>query len=146
MAVIEKSIVIHAPIEKVFELLDDPHRIPEYSPSVSRVEDVHQSDGRHGDSVRIHYSLMGIDLPTTLTVREHTRPGKIVVGLHGAVHGTVTTTLEPQGDATQVKMHVDYEIRGGRVGKAIDHLLLERMTEKNAERWLENVKLITEHG
>ena len=146
MAVIEKSIVIHAPVEKVFELLDDHHRIPEYSPSVSRVEDVRQSDGRHGDSVRVHYSLMGIDLPTTLTVREHTRPGKIAVELHGAVHGTITTTLEPQGDATQVKMHVDYEIRGGRVGKAIDVLLLERMTEKNAERWLENVKLITEHG
>jgi len=40
VAVIEKSIVIHAPVKKVFELLDDPHRIPEYSPSVSRVEDV----------------------------------------------------------------------------------------------------------
>jgi hypothetical protein len=33
---------------------------------------------------------------------------------------------------------------GGVLGKAIDALLMERMNEKNAERMLENIKMIVE--
>ena len=45
MPVVENSIVINAPVEKVFGVLDDAQRFPEYFAGVVRVSDVNNSEG-----------------------------------------------------------------------------------------------------
>jgi hypothetical protein len=39
---------------------------------------------------------------------------------------------------------MEYEMAGGILGKAMNAMLVERMNEKNAERLLENLKLVSE--
>ena len=41
-------------------------------------------------------------------------------------------------------MTIDYRMRGGILGKAIDALLVERMNDRNAARMMENLKMISE--
>lgn len=143
MAVVQKTIPINAPVETVFEVLNDPNRIPEVAPGVSRVDQV-RHEGRVGDSFRTVYSVMGLGFPMKFTTVEYTSPTRIIQRMEGGMTGTFTWILEPRDGATQATVRIDYEMMGGVLGKAVNALLLERMNEKNAERMLENLKMISE--
>ena len=108
MPVVEASIVINAPVERVFDLMDDPQRVVEYVPGIVRVSDFDRTPQRVGDSARVTYSVLGLRFPTRVT------------------------------------WHIDYTMKGGILGKAVNALLVQRLNEKNVERSLENLKLICE--
>ncbi len=146
MAVVQKSAVINAPAEQVFAIVEDPRRAPELSPGVTRVDDIRQSPGRIGDSYRTIYSVVGREMPMTFTVLEYDRPRKIVTKMDGQMTGTFTMLLTPRGDATEVNARIDYEMKGGLFGKALNALGVERMNEKNTEQLLENLKAMCEAG
>ena len=144
MSVIQRSIIIDAPMEQVFEVLEDPNHVPQYAPGVSRVDDVQRSEERVGDSYRTVCSVMGLDFPTKFTTLEYERPRKFIAQMDGAMTGDFTWTLAPQDGSTQMNLRIDYEMKGGILGKAMDTLLVERMNQKNAERMLENLKMLSE--
>ena len=144
MAKMTKAIVITAPAEKIFGTLDDPKAIPLYVPAVVTISDVRQTEKRIGDTFRATYGLMGMHFDLRLTNTEH-EPGKrIARRFDGPMKGAMAYTLEPHANSTKVKFDVDYEMSGGVLGKAVDKLLVERMNEKNAERMLENLKMMME--
>jgi carbon monoxide dehydrogenase subunit G len=58
--------------------------------------------------------------------------------------GTWLWQLEPRGTSTHLTTQMEYEMAGGILGKAMNAMLVERMNEKNAERLLENLKLLSE--
>ncbi len=144
MTVIEKSIVIRAPIEQVFETLNDPQRVQQFAPDVSRVDAVQETANHIGASFRAVYSVMGIDIPTTFTVIDYAKPHKLVARMEGGQTGTFSWQLEPRGDATHVTVRIDYQLKGGLLGRAVDALLVERMNEKNTGHMLENLKTLSE--
>ena len=141
MAVIEKRTVINAPVETVFNYVDEPMNIPEVSPGVDRVEVERMTDERVGDSFRLIYSAMGIDFPVTLVTTAHERSRTLASRMEGAMSGEFRWDFrEIEPGRTDVGVHIEYEVKGGAIGRAVDSLVLERMNEKNAERMLENVK------
>ncbi len=144
MAVVSKMVTINAPPEKVFSILDDPNAIPQYAPGVTRVADIKQSEKRLGDSARVTYSVMGIRFPMKMTVVDYTKPSKLSLGMEGGMKGTMTWMLGAKGKGTETNIRIDYQMKGGILGKAINTLLMERMNEKNAERMLENLKMLCE--
>jgi carbon monoxide dehydrogenase subunit G len=144
MTVIDQSISIDAPPERVFEWIDNPERLPEYVPGVRRVDNVQRSDRRVGDSFQLHYSVLGLEAPTKFTTVEYTKPERIVEQMDGAFIGTFATTLRPEGRGTRVNVRIQYTMKGGLVGKAVNTLLVERLNEKNAEHFLENLKIVSE--
>ncbi len=144
MAKMTKAIDVAAPAEKIFGTLDDPRAMPLYVPAVTNVSDVKRSENRVGDTFRATYGLMGMHFDLKFTNTEHDPARKIVSRFEGAMKGAMAYTLEPRGNSTRVKFDVDYEMSGGVLGKAVDKLLVERMNEKNAERMLENLKMLME--
>ena len=58
--------------------------------------------------------------------------------------GTVTWVTAGKGNATEASVRIDYQMKGGIIGTAMNALLVERMNEKNAERMLENLKMLAE--
>ena len=144
MATIHKTIDINVPAEKVFELLIDPKRFPEYAPGVASVEDIRQSEQHIGDSFRVTYSVLGLHFPMTFTATEYEQPTRLSTRFEGSMKGTWTWLLEPRGNSTHITAALEYEMTGGILGKAINTVLVERMNEKNAERLLENLKLVSE--
>ena len=144
MATINTSIVIDAPAERVFAILADPKRLPEYAPGVSGVEDIRHTERYIGDSYRATYSALGLHFPMTFTVTEHEPPTKRTTSFEGGMKGAWTWSLSPRGESTHLTTTMEYEMAGGILGKAMNAVLVERMNEKNAERLLENLKLVSE--
>ncbi len=144
MATIHKSIDIDAPAERVFEMLTNPKRLPEYAPGLISVEDIRQTEQHIGDSFRATYSVLGLHFPMTFTATEYEQPTKLTMRFEGGMKGTWTWLLEPRGKSTHLTTAMEYEMAGGILGKAMNAVLVERMNEKNAERLLENLKLISE--
>ena len=144
MATIHKAIDIDAPAERVFEMLTDPKRILEYAPGVISVEDIRQTEQHLGDSFRATYSVLGVHFPMTFTATEYEQPTRLTTRFEGGMKGTWSWLLEPRGTSTHLTTSMEYEMAGGMLGKAMNAVLVERMNEKNAERLLENLKLVSE--
>ena len=63
----------------------------------------------------------------------------------GLVRNTIVTyTLKPSEAGTEMTYAVDYEMPWGVLGKFLDKLFAQRMTEKAVGRELENLKSILE--
>jgi carbon monoxide dehydrogenase subunit G len=144
MATINKSIDIDAPAERVFEVLTDPKRLPEYAPGLVSVEDIRQTEQHIGDSFRVTYSVLGLHFPMSFTATEYEQPTKLTTRFEGGMKGTWTWRLSPRGTSTHLTTTMEYEMAGGALGKAMNAMLVERMNEKNAEQLLENLKLVSE--
>ncbi len=136
--------MINASAEKVFKVLDDPNQMPTIVPAVTRVSDVTMSKDRVGDTFRVTYGLLGMHFDLKFTDITNEPPRKIVRQFEGGMSGRMNYTVEPEGDMTKVTFDVEYQMSGGVLGKAMNYLLIERMNEKNAERMLENLKLLME--
>ena len=139
MAEIHKSTTLAVPIEKVFEIVDDPANFPKYVPNVNDVADVRRSDGRIGDSFRLIYKVLGVTFDEKFTVTDYERPNRIKSTFSGGMTGTFAWTFEPQGDGTKINVDVDYKLAGGPLGKAVDSLMLQRVNEKTIEDTLKNL-------
>jgi uncharacterized membrane protein len=140
MSEIHKTVTFDAPVQKVFELVDNPENIPNYIPSVERVVDVKRTDGRIGDTFRVIYKVLGISFDEKFTVTGYEVNRKLVSNFDGGMKGTFTWTFEAQGTQTECSMDIQYQVGGGILGKAADALLLERTNEKNMDESLENIR------
>ena len=129
MPTIDRRIDVDVPIERVVAVLDDPPRLAEYGPNVERA-DVVRCEGRPGDAFRVVYSVLGVCFPLTFAVTDHARPTAIAAQVEGGMTGSWA--------------RIEYALPGGLLGRAADAVLVERLNEKNAERLLENLKLVAE--
>jgi carbon monoxide dehydrogenase subunit G len=143
---IHKRATIDAPIEKVFDFVDDPERIPSYAPNVDRVEDIVRTEKRVGDSVKVIYKVLGVTFEEKFKVMTHQRPNRIEDKVEGGMTGIFTWTFEPQGKQTLASVDVDYTLAGGPVGKAVDALALQRTNEKTMEQMLQNIEKALTRG
>jgi len=55
--------------------------------------------------------------------------------------GTLTWTLEAEGNQTYASLDAAYQLVGGIFGRALDGLLVERAVQNVVDRMLENMKL-----
>lgn len=144
MATIQKSIDIDAPAERVFAILADPKRIPEYTPGIISIEDIQQTEQHIDDSFRVTYSVFGLRFPMTFTVTISEQPTRWAMRFDGGMKGTWTWSLEAREKSTHLTTAIAYEMAGGILGKTIDAMLVERMNEKNVERQQEQLKRVSE--
>ncbi len=139
MAEIHKSTTVAEPIEKIFEIVDDPTNFSKYVPNVDDVVDVRRSESRVGDTFRVIYKVLGVTFDEKFTVTDYERPNRIKSTFSGGMTGTFAWTFEPQGEGTKINVDVDYQLAGGPLGKAVDRLMLERVNEKAIEDTLKNL-------
>jgi uncharacterized membrane protein len=146
MAHIQKRATIDAPIEKVFDFVDDPDRIPTYAPNVERVVDVVRTEKRVGDSFQVIYKVLGVTFDEKFKVTAYERPNRVDNSVEGGMTGTFNWNFEPQGKQTEVSVDVQYSLAGGPIGKAIDAVMLERTNEKTMEQMLQNIQKALTRG
>src|SRR5947208_14778159 len=95
---ITKSVEVGAPVEKVFEMLDNPENFPVFVPNVTKVSNIRRSEKRLGDSFDVVYSMMGMEFPETFTYSEYAKPNRLAARYEGRMTGSMGITLEPKGD------------------------------------------------
>ena len=148
MASIRREIEISAPPERVWEVLIDPERLPQYN--VTIVE-VHDPTGPL-DEVCASYDAVAkvyrrrIEGRWEVTdVTPLRRIVQIGAGAAGA-KATVNGTIEPSGDGTRAAVEVDYQLPAGFLGEVANKLFVERSVERDVRNTLENLKALVESG
>jgi carbon monoxide dehydrogenase subunit G len=141
-------VTIETPVEKVLEFVDDPANLAKCAPMVERVVELGRSERRVGNSFRASCRVLGMPFTEEFRVtgfeppRRHTphRRFQIWQTLHGRVRGTITWTLEAEGNQTYASLDAAYELMGGVFGRALDALLVERAVKRDVDQMLENMK------
>ena len=138
MATIEKSITINAPVEKVFQYIDDPMNDPDWMIGMVEVHDVEGEPGV-GRQFRWTFKMVGIPLKGESTTIEHVPNQRTVTESKGQVSSIWVADVKPHGSGTELTMKVDYTIPIPVLGKLAEQLILKR-NERNQEISMQNIK------
>jgi uncharacterized membrane protein len=142
MASLTKSIVVHAPVEKVFEFLADPMHLPEFWPSLIEVKDVRVlPDGRRANGWI--YKMAGIRLEGTSEEVEHIANERIVSKTKGGVDSTQTWMVQPEGDDTKVTFTVDYTVPVPVLGKLAEAAIV-KLNDHEGDVTMANLRTLLE--
>lgn len=115
---IEKSTMIDAPVEKVFEYVNDPSHAPEYMTGVHEISDVRPLPNG-GYSYKVAYRIAGLHTDVMGEDIEVVPNERIVSHAHSAVDDVkFTLTFERVEDGkTRFTCVEEHTIQGGFLGK-----------------------------
>jgi uncharacterized protein YndB with AHSA1/START domain len=138
MAKIQKTITINAPVEQVFEYVEEPSNVPEYWPSLVEVKDVEPLPSG-GAKYRWVYKMAGVRFEGSSETTEYVANQRTVTENKGGVSGTVTWTYHPEDGGTKVIFEADYAVNVPVLRKLAESFL-SKLNEHEAEALLANVK------
>lgn len=138
MAKVEKTITINAPVEKVFDYIDQPTNLPEIWPSLMEIKDVQTlPNGGHTD--RWVYKMAGMRFEGTTEGIEHVTNQRIVSKTKGGVKSTQTWVFQPEAGGTKVTFEVEYNIPIPVLGKLAEAIIV-KMNDREGDSILANLK------
>lgn len=137
MAKVERTIIINAPVEKVFAYIEDPMLMPEWLPGMIEAKDV------TGQGVETHfrwlYKMSGLRFEGETTVSEHIPNERIVTQSKGGIVSTWTWTFQPHDGGTEMNLVLEYTVPVPVLGKLAETLVL-RQNEREADQAMANIK------
>ena len=140
MTIISKSVTINAPINQVQALMDNPDVTPDWYEGMESLNPSQGYPTEVGSTAVIEIKAGGMTMESNLEVTE-SEPEKLrVFKMDGMIVGINRWELRPDGDQTHINLTIDYEMKGGGIGKIMDKLFVERINDKNAEASLANLK------
>ncbi len=139
MAHIQKSILVQAPIEKVFDYLNDPNKLTEYWPGMLEVKDV-EGLPNGGTRFKFAYKFAGVRLEGKSEDTEIIPLKRMVSVTHGGIDSKVTWELEQVTGGTQVKVENEYKIPMPLIGNLAEGVI-NKMAENDSDVILANLKV-----
>lgn len=137
MAMINRTIDVRAPVEKVFAYVADPMATLEWMVSMMEVSDVRGS----GIGTRFHwkYKMAGIPFQGEAVRTDEVPNERFVVENEAGIPSTFMWSFTQHDEGTKVDLEVDYTIPVPVLGKLAEKLVLRR-NEREADLWMENIK------
>jgi len=142
MAKVEQSVVIHAPVEKIFGFAADPAHLPEFWPSMIEVKDV-QPLPNGGHRFRWVYQMAGMRFEGTSEDVEYVPNQRIVQKSRGGIESTVTWTFLSETGGTRVTFLAEYSVPVPLLGRLAE-VAIVKVNEHETEALLANLKARTE--
>ncbi len=142
MAHIQKSVLVLAPIEKVYEYLNDPHKLTEYWPGMIEVKDI-QNLPNGGTSFQYVYKMAGFRFEGKSEDTEIVPLKRMVSVATGGIEGKVTWELEKAANGTKVVLDNEYKIPLPVIGKVAEAVIF-KLNEREVEQILANLKIFME--
>lgn len=143
MSKVLHSTTIHAPVEKVFQYLDDKAHFPEFWPSMIEVSDIRDlpNGGKHFHWV---YKMAGLRFEGDTDEIEYVPNKKIVGRNEKGIESTITWKLDEHGGETELTFEADYNVPVPLVGKLAENILA-KINDNEAVAMLANLKATLEH-
>jgi len=138
MVTVSDSIWVDAPVERVFEYLDDPHNHVEVTPSLAEVRNVERLDNG-GKRVDHTYKMGGVSVEGELVEREREVGELLHFELSGGLTGEITIETELANGGTKLTYSAEYELPGRVLSRAAEPFV-RRYNERELRSTLENTK------
>lgn len=141
MSRIRRSVAIDAPPAAVWAVLADVRQLPDFSESTVAVvaPDLLTTVGQTFEQT---VRLGGREFTSTWKVTA-LDPGRELI-IEGSVlpgtHYTMTESIEPDGDGTQLSLIMDYKLPFGPLGRLASKLGAERRAASEADEVLDGVR------
>jgi uncharacterized membrane protein len=142
MTLIEKSVTINAPVDKVLSILEDPERQSELNPNLKLLSHHPSPLGFYDTTWEYKMATMKFSGESTVTAYEQGK--RIVFESKGGIDSRWEWTINTQGNLTQVALALTYTMPGSLLGAAINKLVIEGQNEKDVEGELANLKRLAE--
>jgi ribosome-associated toxin RatA of RatAB toxin-antitoxin module len=130
MPKIEKSIVINAPVKKVFDYVSNPELMPEWLPGMVEVKDVKLTKEGVGSTYKWVYKMAGMRFKGENISEEYIPEKKMVARSKGGINSLWTWNFEPHNDGTKIDLVVDYTVPVPVLGKIAEALVLKQNTRE----------------
>jgi uncharacterized protein YndB with AHSA1/START domain len=138
MAKIRKNIVIDAPVEKVFDYVEEPENVAEYWPSVIELKDVEPLPNG-GARMTVVYKMAGVRFDIESECTEFVPNQRTVYESAGDVSSRLTWTYEPHDGGTKATIENEYSVHLPVLRKLAESFLI-KINENEADVILANVK------
>lgn len=143
MKKIEKSVLINAPINRVFEFLTDPNNYPAIWPSMVEVKNAkREPEGKH--SFDWTYKMVGIQFHGHADASDVEKNRRVVSKNEAGIPSTFVWTYQEKDGGTEVGLSVEYELPKNVLTKLAEPLV-HRLNEREADTMLQNAKAVLEH-
>ena len=139
MQTITRDVKVHAPLERVFSFLVDPHNLSEIWPSIVDVKSVKKVKNRDGFKFNWNYKMSDVEFEGKCETIEYIPNERIAIKSTKGLDSTITWTLKPAGQETQVNLKFEYQIPAS-VLKQMDEQTVIEENEREVDVMLENLK------
>lgn len=147
MSLITQSIVINAPVGKVFDFVVDPGNWTRYVTSLVDVRNMSADTPAEGSTFVWEYKMMGMKFTGKGTVTDNVRNKSFGLSLQGKFPIKETYGFVDRGDgSTEFSISIEYEVPGDLLGVIADKLLVEKLNVLEAKNVLEKIKTLCEGG
>lgn len=142
---VEQSIVIHAPVEAVFDLVaHQPERMAEWWPPIELQERVTPPPTAIGSVSRYVYNMMNVSIRGEHQVTQLAENQYLVVETISGIDSRFHFYFEPVAQGTSVRIKVDYSLPGSVIGQLMNRVMIEDKNIKDLQDGLANLKKIVE--
>jgi len=133
----EVNTFIKAPVNKVWEVLNDTERLPEWMPLLEDINDI-QGEGV-GSTFNWKYKFLGIKFKGSSKIEEQEAGKKHVMKSKAGIESIWTWNFTPEGDGTKVNLNVEYTIPVPVLGKYAEKYVVKQ-GKRDMEYLMDNFK------
>ncbi|MGQ0568502.1 MAG: SRPBCC family protein [Armatimonadota bacterium] len=144
MAHVRGSILIRAPIEKVYAYLSDLPRMSDWCAPVVEARWLHRTSNIVDSKAEMVVKVAGERIPSEMVVLKADPPHHFSVRAITGVMGTYTWTLEPAPGGSLVTRTIDWALPPSILEYEIEALYFERTQKRTLDQDLENAKAVIE--
>ncbi len=128
--------------EAVLNYIADPRNRPLYLAPLKTITDIKGEPAAAGTTWKWVWVALGMEWQGVGRCLEH-QPGKrYSFTTEGGIRSTWAYTVEPEGGGTKLSIHIDYDIPEKAQSRLPAPALAENMKKGEAERVVQNLKLI----
>ena len=132
---------VYCPIDEVFAYHTDLERSPQHWSNVIACKRAAGPGAPQvGDRYLWRYRMYGVDFAGAATVREVEPSRRFVWETEGGLRARIVSeylAITPR--RTRVTVHVDYDVPGGLIGRAVDRLLVEARNVADGEKAMDRL-------
>jgi len=141
----ETSIEINASPEKIWSILVQLEKMPEFFESIKKVEWTSKDKNKVGSTFHAVGEALGTKMENDYEIAEMIENEKLTFRTtSGHLTAILTTTLTPTKNGTKITITQDYELPYSILGKIIDKLAVHRAMQKETEGALKKLKAMAE--
>lgn len=140
MSEIKQSIVINAPVSKVFEFVTNPANWPRYVTNLMDIKDMSPDIPAKGSTFTFQYKIMGFKVEGKGTVTENVKDKSFDLSFESVVPIKESYDFVDRGDGTtEFFFNLQYEVPGYILAVA-NKLLIEKLNAIEAKNVLQKIK------